>query len=372
MAAGALGFATSRSPNHQGERGRPIPSRAAEFEEILALAEAVGDAGRGVIQTAYPGIGWDEYATLIERTGRPVSWTGIAAAAYAKDRGRAANHLGKAKALGDAAWPQFQIRPVVFQANMLDPAVLSYLPTFKEVLALPREQRADLYRDEAWRDRARVEVMKVWDGRWHKVAIQETVVHSDLVGVPLAELAEKRGASPFDVMIDLSLDEQLQTRFRCVLANDDDEEMLLLLRERSVLLGGHDGGAHASQMCDCVFPTYLLGHWVRDRGALTLEEAIWKVTAQPAEVFGIDDRGLLKPGLAADIMAFDPDRVAAEELVRVYDLPAGADRLVGGSVGMEHVWVNGVAIRTDGTDVDFSARPDARPGVVIRPGRGGA
>jgi hypothetical protein len=71
-------------------------------------------------------------------------------------------------------------------------------------------------------------------------------------------------------------------------------------------------------------------------------------------------------------MAFDPDRVAAEELVRVYDLPAGADRLIGGSVGMEHVWVNGVAIRTDGTDVDFSARPDARPGVVIRPGRGGA
>jgi N-acyl-D-aspartate/D-glutamate deacylase len=254
----------------------------------------------------------------------------------------------------------------VFQANLLDPAVLAYLPSFKDILAVPHSQRAALYRDPAWRDRARPEVTKAWDQRWAKISIQETKVHADLRDIPLAQLAAERRADPFDLMVDLALQEDLLTRFRVVLANDDEEDLAMLLRDHATILGGHDGGAHASQICDACYPTYLLGHWVRDRGVLSLEEAIWRLCGQPAEVFGIEDRGVLEPGTAADIMAFDPTTVAANRLERVYDLPAGADRLIATSIGMQHVWVNGVPIIKDGKDCDFEGEPERRPGKVVR------
>ena len=128
-------------------------------------------------------------------------------------------------------------------------------------------------------------------------------------------------------------------------------------------MGLSDAGAHASQLCDACFSTHLLGHWVRERNVLGLEEAVWRLTGHPARAFRIPGRGLLEPGYAADLVAFDPDTVGVTELERVWDLPAGADRLVARSRGVEHVWVNGVAVRTDGKDV-----PDARPGVLIRGG----
>ena len=112
------------------------------------------------------------------------------------------------------------------------------------------------------------------------------------------------------------------------------------------------------------FSTYLLEHWVRDKGVLTMEQAVRRLTSHPADVFGIKDRGRLTPGAFADIVAFDPDTVGVTDLQRVWDLPAGADRLIADSTGIEHVWVNGVPTRTDGEDV-----AGARPGKVLRGGR---
>ena len=114
-------------------------------------------------------------------------------------------------------------------------------------------------------------------------------------------------------------------------------------------------GAHQSQICDAVYATHLLSHWVRDRGALTVEAAIWRLTGHPATTFGFADRGFVRPGLVADLVAFDPQTVAAGPLERVHDLPAGADRLVSKSVGIEYVWVNGTLIRAAGKPV--TARP---------------
>jgi N-acyl-D-aspartate/D-glutamate deacylase len=148
-----------------------------------------------------------------------------------------------------------------------------------------------------------------------------------------------------------------------VLANDDEEEVGKLLQDERAVLGLSDAGAHASQLCDACFSTHLLSHWARDKGVLSLEQAVWRLTGQPTQIFGISDRGLVKEGMAADLVAFDPDTVGVTEMERVWDLPAGADRLIANSTGVEHVWVNGDRIRENGEDV-----AGARPGKLLRGG----
>jgi N-acyl-D-aspartate/D-glutamate deacylase len=166
-----------------------------------------------------------------------------------------------------------------------------------------------------------------------------------------------------DAMIDLALEEDLKTRFAIVLANDGKDEIAELLNDNRAVIGLSDAGAHASQICDACFSTHLLGHWVRELGAVSLEQAVHRLTAHAAHVFRIPDRGVLRPGAFADLCAFDPDTVGVAGVERVFDLPAGADRLLARSSGIEHVWVNGGAIRVDGKDVD-----GARPGRLIRGG----
>jgi len=146
-----------------------------------------------------------------------------------------------------------------------------------------------------------------------------------------------------------------------VLANADYDELGEMLREDRLLLGLSDAGAHASQLCDAVFSTYLLQHWVRETNVLSLEKAIWRLTGHPASIFGLTGRGTVEPGNSADLVAFDPATIAVEPMERVFDLPAGADRLVATSTGIEAVWINGVPTRAGGKDLD-----SARPGRLLR------
>jgi N-acyl-D-amino-acid deacylase len=162
-------------------------------------------------------------------------------------------------------------------------------------------------------------------------------------------------------MLDLALAEGLRTRFRVVMDNDNEEEIGELLADRRTLLGLSDAGAHASQLCDACFSTHLLGHWVRERAALSLEEAVWRLTAQPAQAFRLAGRGLVQAGFHADLVAFDPATVGITEPERVHDQPGGADRLVVDSTGVEHMWVNGIATRRDGRELDGVA-----PGRLLR------
>jgi N-acyl-D-aspartate/D-glutamate deacylase len=165
--------------------------------------------------------------------------------------------------------------------------------------------------------------------------------------------------------LDLSLADDLTTRFESVLANNDLDGIAYLLPRDDVLLGLADSGAHVSQLCDACFATDLLGSWVRDRQIMSLEHAIHKLTSEPARVFGLDDRGTVEVGKAADLVVFDPDTVAPGPLRRVVDFPADGERLTADApVGMTHILVNGVPIRVDG-----QPSPEAleqRPGVVLR------
>ncbi len=247
------------------------------------------------------------------------------------------------------------------QITLADPGPLGEVDEWKEALARPREERAALYRDASWRDRARQPTLAAWGHRWSKVDVEETQAHGALVGLPLDRLAAERGTTPFDLMLDLALDDDLATRFRVVLDNDGDAEIGDLLADPRVLLGLSDAGAHASQLCDACFSTHLLGHWVRERRALSLEEAVWRLTGHPHAAFRLRDRGLVAAGFYADLVAFDPATVGTTPVERAYDQPGGAERLLVRSTGIEHVWVNGTATRRGGEDVAGVA-----PGSLMR------
>jgi N-acyl-D-aspartate/D-glutamate deacylase len=361
LEAGAIGFSTSAAPTHAGAYGKPVPSRLATFEEIRDLASTLGTVGRGVMQaTVGANLFMDQFAEISEATGRPVSWTALLSGMWGS--GGAASIVDATEARGGDVWPQVACRPLVMQITLADPFPMATMKAFEEVLATPHERRAEVYADPEWRAKVREET-GMWGGRLTRATIQETEHHPELIDGPtVAELAEQRGVHPFDLMIDLALEDDLKTRYRIVLANDDEEELTGLLQDERTVLGLSDAGAHASQLCDANFSTHLLSYWCRDKGVLSLEQAVWRLSGQAADVFRLEGRGRVAEGYAADLVAFDPDEVASEPLERVWDLPAGADRLIARSRGIEHVWVNGTAIRRDGDDLD------ARPGSLLRGG----
>jgi N-acyl-D-aspartate/D-glutamate deacylase len=306
-----------------------------------------------------PGLFVDQFSEMSVRYGVPVTWTALVARA---DRpGAAMRTVERGAALPGEVYPQIACRPIVMQTSLADPTPLGEIDEWKEVLAVPRDRRAAMYRDPQWRDRARPTTLETWGHRWSKIDIEETTVHRDLTGVKLDRLAAERGTTPFDVMLDLALAEDLSTRFRVVMDNDGDDEIGDLLADRRTLLGLSDAGAHASQLCDACYSTHLLGHWVRERKAIPLESAVWRLTGQPHEAFRIRDRGLVREGFFADLVAFDPDRVGTTPVRRVHDQPGGADRLLVQSTGVEHMWVNGEATRLDGQEI-----PAVASGRLIR------
>ncbi len=182
----------------------------------------------------------------------------------------------------------------------------------------------------------------------------------------MREAAAERGVDPVDLALDLSLATDLEARFRLPLANAEEDQVADLLRDPNIVLGLSDAGAHASQLCDACFSTHLLGHWVRDAGVLELEHAIRMLTADPADLFGLSDRGRLAQGLAADVVIFDPATVGAGPLQRVNDFPGGADRLISEASGIDAVIVNGTVLRRDG--VDAIGPGGDLPGRVLRGG----
>jgi N-acyl-D-aspartate/D-glutamate deacylase len=238
------------------------------------------------------------------------------------------------------------------------------VPAFGEILSLPQVDRAARYADPQWRERARSEVRERWGDKLDEATVQETERHRELRhGPTLGQLALQAGSDSLDVMVDLALEEELTTRFRIVMTNDDDDQIGELLGNPRFLLGLSDAGAHTSQLCDAGNSTTLLSYWVRERRALTLEQAVWRMTGHPAEVYGLTGRGRIAPGWVSDLVAFDPDTVGCQEIERVWDFPAGTDRLVTRSVGIHHVWVNGIPIWAEGEPVR-----EARPGLLLRQG----
>ena len=359
--AGAIGFSSSRSASHVGAFGRPVPSRAASLAELAALAEPMRERGRGLLEATWgPDLHVDGFAELARRIERPITWAAILT--ERRRPGEARRQAERSAALSDRVFPQISCRPLVVEVALSDPFPFATAPAFAEVLGAPRAERARFYRDTGWRERARRGLEELWGPFLDAAVVVASVARPELVEGPrLGELARERGCHALDLLAELALADGLETRFRVPMLNDDEEELAGLLAMPQLLLGLSDAGAHTSQLCDASYATHLLGHWWREKRALPLEQAVWRLTGQPAAVLGLADRGRIAPGCAADLVAFDPARVASAPLERVRDLPGGCDRLVARSVGIVHVWVDGVAIRRDERDLAGVA-----PGRVLR------
>ena len=366
MAAGAIGFATSASPTHNGDSGRPVPSRVADLAEVEALLDPVRDAGRGVVALLPGGvIPHEDMFALQRRVGRPFTWTALLTIkGHPYHEGVVAAH-DAARSEGVEVWPQVSCRPLVFQMNLLEPFTFNTRPAFAALMGKPVEEREAAYRDPAWRAAtwAELQARGGLPVNWPALSVAESATRPDLAGRAVVDIAEERGVTALDAMLDIALGDGLRTRFNSVVANDDPDAIAWLLPLDDVLLGLADSGAHVSQLCDACFATDLLGPWVRDREVMPLERAVHKLTAEPARVYGLDDRGVVAEGKAADLVVFDPATVAPGPLRRVWDFPADGERLVADApVGVTHTLVNGVPIRVDGEQVT----PDRHPGVVLR------
>ena len=374
MRAGAIGFATSTLEQHNGENGIPMPSRLADEREMLALTGALGEAGRGVFMLTKgmtSTIPWLE--KISAESGRPVM-----IAAMFVDPGdptrvfRELGEIGQARARGRELWAQVGCFPLGMEFTLRHPYPLEAFLSWRPAIVADTEAR---YRaalaDPSFRDGLKQEISqpgvpnRFSDKNWDHLSIMEVTrpEHRGLVGRSIGELARERGVHPWDCFLDFGLDGELDATFECSLFNIDEDEVKRLLRTPHAAVALSDAGAHLSFLCDAGFGLHLFGHWARERGDLTLEEAVRAVTSTVADAYRIPGRGRLAAGAWADLLLFDPKTVGRGEKRRVNDLPTGASRLDTPAVGVHGVWVNGV--RT--VDEQGAIIPDCgRPGRLLR------
>src|SRR2546425_12606815 len=371
LRAGALGFATSKSPTHVGWAGRPVPSRVASLDEIATLAGCLAEGEWGVMQaTIGPGLFVDQFAAIQERTGRPVSWTALLAGTLGPDGHRAVLEQSAAlQARGVRVIPQVSCRPLMVEFQLKAPFPLESMSVMRPGSQADLAGRRRLYADPAFRRALRE---RIDEGRigppFRDITITEHPPDPSVADRRLGDVAAERGVHPVDLALDLSLAADLETRFRMPILNTDPAIVAELLAHPATMIGLSDAGAHASQLCDACAPTELLGTWVRERGVLSLEEGVRRLTTQPAEVFGITDRGRLAPGLAADVTVFDPATVGCSPLRRGRDFPAGAAPLAAGPPGPPPPAGGGGAVSEARRD---ALAPGATlPGRVLRGGQG--
>ena len=361
MAAGAVGFASSTSPAHNGEAGRPMPSRLADEREMRALVDAMGEAGRGVYmltkggQTTVPFL-----ESLAQSSQRPVMvaallhngtnpqavWNDLDAIAAANTRGH--------RMLG-----QVSCCPLTMDFTLASPYPVEGLQSWKPALPLSGDALKRKLGDPDFRAAVRSEIaaassFRLFNGEWDKVQVVETTRQENarFEQKTIAEIALLERRDPLDVMLDLALAEDLQTVFTAQLLNSDESAVGRMLNHPHSIVSLSDAGAHLTFFNDAGFGLHLLGHWARDLGAMDMREAVRRLTSHPASVFGMQGRGLLREGYAADLLLFDPKAVDRGPKRRVHDLPGGAARLTTDAIGVHGVWVNGKQIADEKGLVD--------------------
>jgi len=358
MLSGALGFSTNRNERHMREDGKPVPSRLANDEELFALCDVLGEMNSGIIETI---LGQNKlehfefYHALARRTQRPIIWQSVHHRWAEPDLWR--QQLDAVEAIfhdGYRAYGLTQTVPLVRHFNLQNAQVFDEFPTWKNLMFLPVEARKPAFADPETRAKLRADLATdrktTFHKRWDLVLVEKVVKpeNKQYENKTVAEMAAMRGQDPVDALLDLSLEEDLNTTFQNANTGGDPEAMGQILRSPYILVGTSDAGAHVLYGADFGYGTTLLGLWVRERGLMTVEEAVHKLTFHVASVYGLEGRGLIRPGYAADITLFDPTTVRAHEPEWAQDYPAGTKRLVQRSEGVHYTIVNGSVIYEDG------------------------
>src|SRR5882762_2108798 len=352
MDAGAFGFSSTLLNQHLGYQGRPLACRNASREELKAYCNVLRERRKGAIEFAMtrqiavldePELELLEY--LLDESRRPITFIAMFDRDDLPEAVR--ETLAKARPLiAKGARPQTSPLPLTREINMRNPFSFAAFPSWKRVFVdKSKGAQAAVYRDPAFRAAFREDLKRPASvGNWERITVHEirSPKLKQLEGKTVAEIAAERGVDGVDAFLDVTLADDLENEFTIQSFNTRVDRMTEILRNRDMLLGLGDGGAHLDMLCDSGYPTYVLGTWVRERNVLTLEEAVRRMTSDPADFFGIRDRGRLQVGLAADVAIFDPATVGSVgRPERLYDLPGGAKRMVMRSRGIEYTIVNG-------------------------------
>lgn len=372
--AGALGISFDRNPRHVGRDGRLLPANVAGIDELYAVASTLKDLGAGVIQVGDP---MDQELTdgicakISEASGRPVTYLSITQSTLRPDHWKEhLAHLADVASRGAAqVHPQINPRPGLRFFQMDSAEFFNFMPTWKRIMNSASEERIAAFSDASVRRQLAQEVAEHqsntalgFSGRWDHVVIVKPVLDANrsLTGMTVAELAAQRGQAPLDAFLDLAVDERLKTWFARNQQNNDDAAMSAILNDPHTLIGLSDSGAHVVREGGYGYAVHFLGHWVRDKGIMPLEEGVRRLTSLPADIFGIPERGRLTQGGKADVLVFDYERLGLDDAEEAYDLPGGAMRLKQVAHGIPYTIVNGEVLIEDGRHTG------ALPGQVVR------
>ena len=371
MANGAIGLGASYSLNHSGYGGVPMPSTIAPMSELEALVGAMGPRGKGVVEIASGVKTPQELEPMAARYGRPF-FQGTGVAMYnEQEPGRSLKMFEDSAAAirrGNGLYIQIPCQPLSFDFTMANAYPFYSHSAFDPIKAYSPEQLKTVFRDQSWREKFRENARNprpgmIFQGNWDRVmvAVAHKAANAKYVNRYAAEIAKTEHRDPLDVMLDLALDENLETAFLGRFLNVGDDGVARLLKHEAGVVALSDAGAHLIYMCDAGFGLHFLAHWVRERGDFTIQEGIRRLTSHPADLYGIQNRGRLAVGAQADMLLFDPATVGISPAERVADLPGGGRRTIRRPTGVHGVFCNGVKT-FDGKDYVRHAKG---PGHVL-------
>ena len=373
MEQGAFGFSTTIIGVHVGYGGKPVACRNATLDEYRVLCQALKKLGRGSIELALKltgDVGEQErelLTLLVNESDRPVTWLAVVNQAERPD-----SYLERLDALEDLlgwdkAVPQTTCRPLRFQLDLANPYILGVFPTWQPIMQMSREEKIRCYRDPEFRQSFRDDLVNIpafGSNVWKRFYVLDGV--SDQARgfaekkLTIAEIARDWDMDPMDCFCELALEDELRTTFDLIALNYDENDTIPLVQDKRLMIGLSDGGAHLNMLCDAGYSTHMLERWVRDTGALSLEEGVRKLTSEPADFFGISNRGRIAAGCKADLVLFNPDTIACGDKQVVNDLPSGGKRFVTPAMGIHATFVNGEMLYKNGEHVG------GLPGKVLR------
>jgi len=377
MKSGALGLSFSMSTGHYDPQGVLIPSTWATEEEVFALSDVLAELGTGVIQAGSANLVEEKsrlMTRLSEKTGRQVIYIQLAQTVKKPDAWK--DHIAivdEAVKAGIRAFPTCSPLAVTSRFTMHNTQVFRGAPTWHPIALSPDEEKLRAYADPEIRKKLHMEVVewtsldipaaqslsKTWfDTVWLETAALPRNKH--LEGKSVHEIADIQGKGIIDAFLDLAIEENLDTVFLQGVRGFDREIMSRILNYPNAYIGLSDSGAHVQFRGGYGYSSVLLGYWVRQQKIMSLEKAVKRLTFELAQAFGIYDRGLLRSGLAADIVIFDPETIRALPQQKVHDLPGGGWRMKELAEGVHYTIVNGEVLIEDGKHTG------ALPGRVLR------